>query len=135
MGRRSSGRWARAPIQHGSDLFFDGFSVGQVVHDYGAVCQSVTDMAVEFDAEISADEFRTLNRCLDDAIAVAVSQFSRHERRGDSLDQSMTLHNLIETGMNGFEALQSGKVGIHGATGALVHRCIAAMRDIVPISK
>ena len=27
--------------EHGAHLFFDGFTVGQVVHDYGDVCQSI----------------------------------------------------------------------------------------------
>ena len=60
--------------KHGSDLLRQGFTVSQVVHDYGDVCQSVTDLAVETNAPISTDDFRTLNRCLDDAIAGAVTQ-------------------------------------------------------------
>lgn len=60
---------------HGADLLRLGYSVGQVVHDYGDVCQSVTALAVEQDVGISSDEFRTLNRCLDNAIADAVSAF------------------------------------------------------------
>jgi hypothetical protein len=52
-----------------------GFNVGQVVHDYGDVCQCVTALAVEQNKSISTDEFRTLNLCLDNAIADAVSSF------------------------------------------------------------
>jgi hypothetical protein len=32
------------------------------VHEYGDVCQSITDLAVELGAPISTDDFRTLNR-------------------------------------------------------------------------
>lgn len=32
---------------HGKDLFFEGFTVAQVVQEYGNVCQSITQMAVE----------------------------------------------------------------------------------------
>ena len=32
---------------HGHDLLLQGFSVDQVVHDYGDVCQSITDLALE----------------------------------------------------------------------------------------
>jgi hypothetical protein len=128
-------RMGQSATQHGSDLFFEGFTVGQVVHDYGAVCQSVTDLAVELNAPITADDFRTLNRCLDDSIAGAVSQYVRHERTGDAMDQSMTLRNLIETAIQAFEVLQSGKVGVDGATGALVHRCLLSMRQVAPILK
>src|ERR1700691_4371088 len=58
----------RAAALHGAELLRLGFSVDQVVHDYGDVCQSVTEMAGEQQAPISTDEFRTLNRCLDNAI-------------------------------------------------------------------
>ena len=72
--------------RHGHDLFRQGFTVSQVVHDYGDVCQSVTDLAVETNAPISTDDFRTLNRCLDEAIAGAVTQHAAEEavtRDGD----------------------------------------------------
>src|ERR1700731_3521377 len=65
----------RAAALHGAELLRQGFSVDQVVHDYGDVCQSVTALAVEQATPISADEFRTLNRCLDNAIADAVASF------------------------------------------------------------
>ncbi len=65
--------------QHGHDMLLQRFTVGQVVHDYGDICQSVTDLAVERAWPISTEDFRTLNRCLDNAIAGAVSQFS-HEQ-------------------------------------------------------
>jgi hypothetical protein len=63
---------SESALEHGHDLLVRGFTIGQVVHDYGDVCQSITDLAVETSAPISADDFRTLNRCLDDAIAGAV---------------------------------------------------------------
>jgi diguanylate cyclase (GGDEF)-like protein len=63
--------------RHGRDLFEQGFSVEQVIRDYGDVCQAVTSLAIEFGTSISANEFRTFNRCLDDAIAGAVSEFSQ----------------------------------------------------------
>jgi hypothetical protein len=65
----------RAAVLHGVEMLRFGYSIDQVVREYVDVCQSVTDMAVELDAYISIGEFRTLNRCLDDAIADAVSSF------------------------------------------------------------
>ena len=61
---------------HGKELLKLGFTVDQVVHDYGDLCQAITDLAFERDAPFSIDEFRTLNRCLDNAIADAVTEFS-----------------------------------------------------------
>ena len=54
--------------QHLKDLLALALTVDQVVHDYGDLCQSITDLAVERDAPSKVDEFRTLNRCLDNAI-------------------------------------------------------------------
>jgi hypothetical protein len=51
------------------------------VHDYGDVCQAITELALAINAPISTDDFRMLNRCLDDAIAGAVTQYTR-ERTG-----------------------------------------------------
>ena len=63
--------------RHGRDLFEQGFTVEQVIRDYGDVCQAVTTLAVETHALISAKEFRTFNRCLDDAIVGAVREYSQ----------------------------------------------------------
>src|ERR1700681_3056599 len=55
--------------QHGLELFQNGFTVDQVVHDYGDLCQAITEMAFENEEPVEASEFQTLNRCLDNAIA------------------------------------------------------------------
>jgi hypothetical protein len=63
---------------HGGDLFREGYTIEQVVRDYGDVCQAVTKLAIETKAPISVDEFRTFNRCLDNAIAGAVTEYVKH---------------------------------------------------------
>jgi diguanylate cyclase (GGDEF)-like protein len=73
---RESGVGAIATL-HGRDLFEQGFSVEQVIRDYGDLCQAVTSLAMEVGAPISVHEFRTFNRCLDDAITGAVSEYSQ----------------------------------------------------------
>ena len=72
---------ADSATRHGADLLGRGFTVAQVVHDYGGVCQAVTELATETNAPISADEFRVFNRCLDDAIAQAVTEFTRQREQ------------------------------------------------------
>jgi len=44
---------------HGRDLLNLGYTVDQVVHDYGDLCQAITDLAFERDAPFEIDEFRT----------------------------------------------------------------------------
>src|SRR5471030_2642575 len=75
----------QSALQHGHDLLAQGFTVSQVVHEYGDICQAVTEMAVECNAQISSDDFRRLNRCLDDAIAGAVTEYGR--ARDDTINQ------------------------------------------------
>src|SRR5688572_33157343 len=40
---------------HGGDLLRSGFTVAQVVHDYGDVCQTITEMAIEQQATITTE--------------------------------------------------------------------------------
>jgi hypothetical protein len=117
----------RAATEHGHDLLRQKFTISQVVHDYGDVCQSVTDLAVELKAPISTDDFRTLNRCLDDAIAGAVTEFAR-EQDVSRDGESQKLENLTDAAITAFEVLRTGNVGVGGSTGAVVHRNLLALR-------
>lgn len=117
-------------IEHGRDLLARGFTIAQVVHDYGDVCQSITDLAVERKAPIDVEDFRTLNRCLDDAIAGAVTEFAREQevsREGELSE----LWSLVNSASAAFEALRSGTVGVGGATGVVLGRTLASLRAYV----
>jgi signal transduction histidine kinase len=123
---------------HGKRLLELGFTVDQVVHDYGDLCQAITDLAVERDAPFSVDEFRTLNRCLDNAIADAVTEFSvqrdatvarrqsaeEHERMGVLVHE---LRNHLHTAVLAFRALESGTLSIGGSTGSVLKRSLASL--------
>ena len=45
LGITSSAEIGRSAVQHGHDLLLQGFTVSQVVHDYGDVCQAITELA------------------------------------------------------------------------------------------
>jgi hypothetical protein len=66
-----------AAAEHGRELMEGGYTVSQVVHDYGDICQAITELALDRKAPITVKEFHTLNRCLDNAIAEAVTEFAR----------------------------------------------------------
>ena len=68
-----------AGLAHGREMSRQGLSVEQVVHEYGDLCQAITGLALELDAPIETVEFKTLNRCLDNVIADAVTEFA-HQR-------------------------------------------------------
>ena len=114
-------------LKHGHDLFLHGFSISEVVHDYGDICQSVTEMAIEHKLPIGTEDFRTLNRCLDDAIAGAVTEYAREQDvpRNGELQQ---MRQLVDSTLGAFEALKSGRVGVGGSTGRLIQRNLETVR-------
>jgi signal transduction histidine kinase len=128
--------------QHGRDLLRRGFTVDQVVHDYGDLCQAVTDLAFEKGSTIEIDEFRTLNRCLDNAIAGAVSEFSsQHDaliegQHAHDLGEKLgflahELRDLIHTATLAVTAMRTGKVGFGGATATVLDRSLIRLRTLV----
>jgi len=128
--------------QHGRQLLELGFTVDQVVHDYGDLCQSITDLAVERDAPFEIDEFRTLNRCLDNAIANAVTEFS-YQRDADNavryeheFNERMgyfahEIRNFLQSAALAFTALKTGNLSPSGATGAVLGRSLASLGTLV----
>jgi len=130
----------RAAALHGAELLRRGFTVDQVVHDYGDVCQSVTALAGEQDVPISTDEFRTLNRCLDNAIADAVAAFGSArqtslEAQAETLQQRLAAfaaehQRLIDIASQSLAAIKTGNVGISGATGTLLAHALEELRSL-----
>jgi signal transduction histidine kinase len=123
---------------HGRDLLARGFTISQVVHDYGDVCQAITELAAETRAPISPEEFHTLNRCLDTAIAEAVTEYARLKEKGTSHHDvehrgrvAHELRNLIQTALLSFQVVKAGKVGAGGSTGAVLGRSLIDIRDLV----
>src|SRR5687768_1302948 len=60
-GRPAEARLADGATRHGSDLLGHAFTIDQVVHDYGDLCQSITELAGEKSAPITVQEFGILN--------------------------------------------------------------------------
>lgn len=127
---------------HGTNLLKLGYTVDQVVHDYGDLCQAITDLAFERDAPFSVDEFRTLNRCLDNAIADAVTEFSfqrdaaiAHQQSADLNERLGFLMHEVRNSLNAatlaVHAIESGALPMAGATGAVLKRSLLAMAKLV----
>jgi len=128
--------------KHGNELLRKGFTIDQVVHDYGDLCQAVTELAHEQAATITVDEFHTFNRCLDNAIADAVTEFGRgrdetsskhhvasmNERLGNLAHE---LRNRLNSGMLAFDAIKSSSMTLAGATGDVLGRSLIGLRDII----
>jgi signal transduction histidine kinase len=124
--------------KHGRDLLAKGYTVSQVVHDYGDVCQAITELAVERMATVSPEEFHTLNRCLDTAIAEAVTEYARlkdelvsHQETERLGQVAHELRNQLQTALLSFQVLKSGSVGVAGSTGAVLGRSLVGLRDLI----
>lgn len=123
---------------NGHDLLRNGFSMAQVVHGYGDVCQVVTELAHETNAAISAGDFQIFNRCLDDAIAGAVTAYGR-ERERDLVYQGTErlgvftheVRGMLSTAILSFDVIKKGMVGLSGSTGAIHARALAGLSALV----
>ena len=141
-GETSSPEIDRSAARHGHDLSVKGFTVSQVVHDYGDVCQTITELAMKANVSISTEDFRMLNQCLDAAIAGAVTMYARDSQQA-RLDEARErdnervgflvheLRNLINTATVAFEVLKTGQVGLAGSTGAVLDRSLMGLRDLI----
>ncbi len=114
--------------EHGRNLLRQGYTVAEVVHDYGDACQAVTEFAVERAVLIAPQDFHIFNRCLDDAIAGAMTEYGRGRSVTSGEASQVTLRVLLDTAVTAFEAIRTGRVGAVGSTGALVTRTLEAMR-------
>jgi len=132
---------SRTAALHGKALLELGYSVDQVVHGYGDVCQAITELARERDAPVTVDEFHTLNRLLDNAIADAVSSYGQyrdtasaqgaqeiHERMGTLAEAQ---RQLLDTALKALDAVKVGNIGLMGATGTLLEDSLMKLRDLI----
>ncbi len=134
----SSASIDRSAKSHGNKQFAKGFTVTQVVHDYGDVCQVVTQLAIERGATVSTEDFRVLNRCLDEAIAGAVTEHTRVSQKLIASNNTERLgflahelRNELNTALLALQILKDGQVGIGGSTGGVLNRSLMALQVLV----
>jgi len=133
---------SKTSVLDGSHMRRNGFTASQVVHHYGDICQAITELAIAKKATLCADDFRILNGCLDDAIAGAITEFTRSDRQMAVADESARgnerlgflaheLRNLIQTALVAFEVIKTGNVGVTGSTGTVLQRSLVGTRDLI----
>jgi signal transduction histidine kinase len=131
-----------AATRHGEELLQHGFTIEQVVHDYGDLCQSITLLAAEKNAPITVHEFGLMNIKLDNAIAGAVTEYSRARavevaKESTSANQANLgslaheMRNFLNTAILAIAAMKSGSVGFAGATASALDRSLIGMRDLI----
>ena len=129
---------AESAGRHGTELLRLGYTLSHVVHAYGAMCQTITELASKKKFPISADEFHDLNQCLDVAIAGAVTEYqslrnsqekSREVEHLGSLAHEM--RNAVTSAHMAFQLVKRGTVGTGGNTGQVVDRSLKRIEDLI----
>lgn len=128
----------RSATGHGDDLFRQGLTVAQVVHDYGDLCQVITGLAVDQSENIETKEFQTLNSCLDDAIAGAVTEWGRQRERVLADEGTARLgvlaremRSLLSTALISFVSVDAGGVAAGDSTEPTLEQGLRALVAIV----
>jgi signal transduction histidine kinase len=133
---------ASSASKHGGELLRSGFTVDQVVHDYGDLCQAITSLAIEKDTPVAPEDFKILNACLDNAIADAVTEFGwqRDQLISEQGNRAMSerlgflaheLRNFLNTAMLSYAAIKGGTVATNGATSAVLDRSLLGLRNLI----
>lgn len=136
---------ASAAAKSGSAMLRHGFTVAQVVDAYGDLCRAVMELAIAEGVSISPREFLMLNRCLDVAIAHAVTEFGRQRDRldGTAADPAIgerlghlahDLRSRVNAAMLAYKAIKDGGVGVGGATSAVLESNLAGLRECIDLS-
>jgi signal transduction histidine kinase len=131
-----------AAVQHGEELLQNKFPIDHVVHDYGDICQSVTQLAMERGAAITVPEFAEMNLRLDNAIAAAVGEWSRGREaalesgHATALNERLgmlghEMRNKLNTAILALAAIRSGSVGFGGVTAGALDRSLLGMRELI----
>lgn len=115
-----------------------GYTLSDVVHGYGIVCQAVTTSANELNYAITSAEFSHLNLSLDVAIAAAVTEFEKdtadETKKGEIERLGFLAHELRNSLTSAFialELIENGEVGVKSQTGYLLNRSLQSMKMLI----
>jgi signal transduction histidine kinase len=129
---------AKSAGGHGVELLRLGYTLSHVVHAYGAMCQSITEFATEKKTKITASEFHDLNRCLDAAIAGAVTEFQDLRNTQVSSREvehlgflAHELRNALGSVTMSLAIIKDGTVGFNGSVGKVLDRGLLRIGELV----
>ena len=137
-GRPEEAEMAEAAGLHGAELLHLGYTLSHVVHAYGAMCQSITQLATRLNFNIQAGEFHDLNRCLDVAIAGAVTSFQEGKNIQTNTREverlgflAHELRNSLNSVNLSFQLIKKGTVGPSGNTGKVLEAGLKRLTDLI----
>jgi signal transduction histidine kinase len=127
--------------RHGMEMLELGLSVDSVIHEYGDLCQAITQLAQRCGTPIASHEFEALNWCLDNAMAAAVTEYAHqrdllvlregseaiHERLGSFADELRDVLNSAARAVSGINAGAAGET----AGSAALDQSLSALHDLI----
>lgn len=129
---------AKSASLHGQELLRLGYTLSHVIHAYGSMCQAITELASEKNAKISAGEFHDFNRCLDIAIAGAVTAYQAQSDVKNSHREiehlgslSHELRNALGTMKLSYDLIKEGQVGFSGSVGKIMDQSLIRMETLI----
>ena len=124
--------------EHGRESLRLGYSISQVVHSYGAICQSITEFVGTKSFNVEAQEFQDFNYSLDCAIAEAVTEFEDEQTKKVDKNEVERLGFLIHEIRNSlasvslsYDMINSGRVGNKGATSQVMKLSLERMKKLM----
>jgi len=123
---------------HGKESLRLGYSISQVVNAYGAICQSITELAQTKDVSITVKEFQQLNLSLDIAVAEAVTEYQKVRDENVSDEELKRLGYMIHELRNtlvcaslSYRMMQKGQVGTRGSTSQVLSDSLERMSQLM----
>jgi len=124
--------------KQGKEYLRLGYTVSEVVHSYGVLCQAVTSLAGKLNVEITPREFQQLNLSLDTVIAEAVTEFEKDRRKNVDREEverlgflAHELRNCLQSATISLEMIETGSVGVRSSTGAVLQESLKKMADLI----
>lgn len=128
--------------RHGMEMLSSGAPLEWVVHEYGDVCQAITQLAQRRNAVIPTRDFEALNWCLDNAMASAVSEYAHQHELLSSRESSETMHESLgrladelrvplAAALDATSAMRAGSPGASRADMLSLEGHLGALREVI----
>jgi signal transduction histidine kinase len=124
--------------QLGAERQRAGVSVLKVPAAFAAISQAVAKTGELYELQISAEEYKMLNRCLDAGIATSLEHFCERERTTTSRwiterygHMAHELRNALGNVNMAFKVMRAGDLRLDGRTGDVLGRNLARMAALV----
>jgi signal transduction histidine kinase len=129
---------SEAARRHGSGRQHDGVDLAKVSLDFGAISDSMGELAAARGLSFTAREYHVFNQCLDAAIASALEQFWNEslEQRENHVTERLgfiahELRNAVSSARLALDVLRAGEVGVNSRTGQVLDRSLRRLDHLV----